>query len=799
MLESVSYEGIWQGFLFLKPHERKIYLKGSTSGEMAATVEGYLTESLPDSSVYDQYEATWKIGRLGNTTTSATIHLKGILSYQSSSEFPNTPLYILQSSIEGTVSGHYADSLSSVVNHIRIADATNPYFGEGFSIISYVSESGQGEGWTYDRQVSPGVVEMKGLFDSPLFGIASGTLHETKTPRTLFATIERVDLGLPPMADLEVQIWGPTRVSPGQTIDYIIEYRNDGRMPGQDVYLVQQLSPLVEFVGATEGFYYSPISHELSWNLGTIPAKTSALLSVRGRVQWGLPWGTSIVAPTYIGQAKNFKSIYFPGINWGDPCFPAITDLAREFGARPVPTYKDTGLDWLHKFDALIEVYKAYLHIPTEKNGLNWSYGCYDVAIAHSGGTRTLISLIQTARITVDTVVLLSPQLISQQELEDIVNGHLAGVKRIIVYQSDADYCFYVVQEENYGVWTTSWVNVNDTSQAYVLPTALFYVNGVPIEDSVFVGRDRETGQFLHSAPGVECPAIWHGVPHDKMPFYLKGLLVGGQLDWAQPPMPDDTSGFGSTVAAARDPSVKYGREGNVAAGQRLDYRVEYENEGQGIAFGVYFTDTLDQDLDDSALQIGPVIDVKTGAQIAPSGTYNPATRTITWFVGEVGPGEGGIAAFDINVRHDAEDGTEIINYATIYFPSVPEVTRTNGIVSIVSLVKQVGLDIYPNRTPNQVYLSKNYTLYVVVLGSASFNVSTVDSSTVKFGRSGSEAKPVRAPTMRDLNADGFTDAMYGFMTFNCGFQLGDTEGVLTGKTTAGINVIGRDSVLVLP
>ncbi len=114
-------------------------------------------------------------------------------------------------------------------------------------------------------------------------------------------------------------------------------------------------------------------------------------------------------------------------------------------------------------------------------------------------------------------------------------------------------------------------------------------------------------------------------------------------------------------------------------------------------------------------------------------------------------------------------------------------------------VVGKVDIDIYPNRTPNQVYLSRNYTLYVAILGSANFDVSTVDSSTVKFGQTGTEASPVRAPTMRDLNADGFIDAMYGFMTFNCGFQLGDTEGVLTGKTTAGIDVIGRDSVLVSP
>jgi parallel beta-helix repeat protein len=114
-------------------------------------------------------------------------------------------------------------------------------------------------------------------------------------------------------------------------------------------------------------------------------------------------------------------------------------------------------------------------------------------------------------------------------------------------------------------------------------------------------------------------------------------------------------------------------------------------------------------------------------------------------------------------------------------------------------LLLAIGIDIYPNRTPNMVYLSKNYTISFVVFGSASFNVTTLNSSTVRFGRTGTEAAPVRAPTIRDMNADGLPDAMYGFLTFKCGFQLGNTEGILTGSTTTGIKIEGRDSVVVSP
>ncbi len=159
--------------------------------------------------------------------------------------------------------------------------------------------------------------------------------------------------------------------------------------------------------------------------------------------------------------------------------------------------------------------------------------------------------------------------------------------------------------------------------------------------------------------------------------------MPGGHYD--QRNLNINMDAFSSEVTTAHDPNIKYGPEGEVMPGERLNYKVEYENEGKGIAFGVYFIDTLDEDLDDSSLSIGPIIDVKTDQKIGESGTYNPETRTITWFVGEVASKQGGSATFSVKVKNTTPDGSEVINYATVYFPSVPETTRTNGIVNKVT------------------------------------------------------------------------------------------------------------------
>ena len=57
-------------------------------------------------------------------------------------------------------------------------------------------------------------------------------------------------------------------------------------------------------------------------------------------------------------------------------------------------------------------------------------------------------------------------------------------------------------------------------------------------------------------------------------------------------------------IVTGRDPNAMYGPEGQVSAGQNLSYTIEFENVGEGIAYGVYVTDILNEYLEDSTLSI---------------------------------------------------------------------------------------------------------------------------------------------------------------------------------------------------
>ncbi len=108
-------------------------------------------------------------------------------------------------------------------------------------------------------------------------------------------------------------------------------------------------------------------------------------------------------------------------------------------------------------------------------------------------------------------------------------------------------------------------------------------------------------------------------------------------------------------------------------------------------------------------------------------------------------------------------------------------------------------LDISPRLSPNKVVLRKPYTVYAVLFGNQNVDPGNIDPTTVRFGRLGTEASPVRPGTRIDFNQDGFDDILYGFRTIDCGFQQGIGTGWLRVTLSNGSRVQASDSVFVIP
>ncbi len=747
-LEGLSYQGDWKGVSYFIPSENKIYLKGEIAGEIAGICEGFFTESTPGSGIYDNYQATWKINRLGTETISATLNLEGVLFYQPSHAF-TSELYFYQANLEGNAIGSYTGPLSVVLTHLRLT-SENEYKGQGLSIVSYNSILGQGEGWAYNYLEAPKMAGFQGLFNSPFLGKLSAHLDETKSPRILSGTIERLDLGQLPEPDLKVRVWGPQRVSPGQTVNYIIEYRNDGLVNSTETAVVFYLDPLMEFISGSNGLLESS-TNEIAWNIGDLSAKSIRYLFVQAKSIWGLPEGTILNNYAFIesfkwhsekiGTIRNGvnlpKNEYFinnNGIPEQWPDYKSWRSAASKYDSDWAPIL-NTESSPFPLADALHAALASPIFgdgngnpIPTDYNGLKRTYNTRDYTIEYSGGNAVGDgALVLGKEIIAEspgkefTKYKISPTLFNPDIMLPIYKEK--GVKKVVIYQSDYDdmikkngSIFYDSQkgwtfqiggrnmehvgliakflgasevihlfERNTGKHLERlWINMKAGTAGKYGPDRVF-IKTADKEDPVsfFLQGNPKTGELFKTSDFANVEGIsveirdrsLYKIPHEGWQTWILNCenIFTGKIDAK---VTSELFGVATSQSIqARDPNeIIVSPEGNVQPGERLNYTINYENEGEGIAYGIYITDTLEEDLDDSTLELNNI------------GEYDSKTRTIKWFIGELGSKQKGSVSFSVKVKQDAQDKAEVINFATVYFPSVPEETRTNGVVNKVSL-----------------------------------------------------------------------------------------------------------------
>jgi len=105
-----------------------------------------------------------------------------------------------------------------------------------------------------------------------------------------------------------------------------------------------------------------------------------------------------------------------------------------------------------------------------------------------------------------------------------------------------------------------------------------------------------------------------------------------------------------------------------------------------------------------------------------------------------------------------------------------------------------VDIDIKPGSFPNSINPRSKGVIPVAILTTATFDATTVDPTTVRFGATGTEAAPLQS-ALEDVDGDGDIDLILHFGTPATGIQCGGTSASLTGETLSGQVIQGSDSI----
>jgi len=174
-----------------------------------------------------------------------------------------------------------------------------------------------------------------------------------------------------------------------------------------------------------------------------------------------------------------------------------------------------------------------------------------------------------------------------------------------------------------------------------------------------------------------------------------------------------------------------------------------------------------------SAMVAGAVADLQ-GIALNQSGVPLTSTQIRTLLV-QTGSPQAGNTAEQIGPRPDLRQAT----------------------AQLTNVAIEVAIDIKPGFFPNRIDPSSTGRIRVGILTTETFDATTVNPSTVRFGATGAEAAPARSALM-DFDENGHIDMILVFNIQDTGIQCRMASASLTGQTLDGHAIKGSDSIVTV-
>jgi hypothetical protein len=112
---------------------------------------------------------------------------------------------------------------------------------------------------------------------------------------------------------------------------------------------------------------------------------------------------------------------------------------------------------------------------------------------------------------------------------------------------------------------------------------------------------------------------------------------------------------------------------------------------------------------------------------------------------------------------------------------------------SVIGKCKEA-TNISINIKPKHINPIKKGIIKVAILSTSTFRANTIDLTSIRFGKIGTEASFLH-PVLRDIDKVGDFDMLLYFKTQDTAIKCGDFTAWLTGKSSGGQVIKGSDSI----
>ncbi len=295
------------------------------------------------------------------------------------------------------------------------------------------------------------------------------------------------------------------------------------------------------------------------------------------------------------------------------------------------------------------------------------------------------------------------------------------------------------------------------------------------LDDLYYAGTDR--GGLFAGPSGACCQAVF---THPPFPSASESVNVSDiEVDPAHP----------DTIYVSFAPPTTVDRRCFFRAGNSRIYQLKRTSPLPDLTMvATDITSNLPPGLCVNSVAIDPHIP-RTVFAATNKGVYRGRSNATggSWFWEAYNNGLPPADVRDLEV-HPVTGHINAATYGRSAFEVIPET------------ILPVAIDIKPGGFANSINPKSGGKIPVAILSSPTFDApNEVNRNSLMFGRTGTEASLSLCNTIpEDVNGDGLLDQVCHFFTSLTAFQLGDTEGILTGLTLEGTAIQGRDSVTIL-